>query len=456
MEAKTKKKKKHLSEKQKMIIIICVVCAVVLAYAARAVYYNFTGAVETELIDTVTEYRKISADGIVIRDENSNENGSSILKKTVSGIYTPAVADGESVAKNECIAYVFSDESQVKALNDSKEAASKIAMLEKLQNSGNLNLLDVSMLNNEISAAVRDYITASDENDFSNYDSIVDEFCYKITSKQIITGQKIDFTAQIDALEESKKHYDSLIGSKTEIYSPKAGYFVSAVDGYESSFDYEKAGTDGFTPQELKKMKKIKLKSTDNVYGKIISEHAWYFVFAVSFLDSSTIKIGNTVSVSFPERGVSGVEMKVYKINRDKDEAAVVLKCMTMNEKMLNLRKEKAVIELEKYTGIKISNEAIRKNDDGTTGIYVYAGNCAVFKPIEIIYSSDDYVIAKAVTEIEVPESESESENENLSESNQENEEEPKTQKVDEKHILKAYDRAILKGRNLYDGKVIG
>ncbi|MGN0467867.1 MAG: HlyD family efflux transporter periplasmic adaptor subunit [Acutalibacteraceae bacterium] len=435
------KKKKQLSEKQKIIIIICIVCAVVLGYAARAVYYNFTGALETEIVDTVTEYKKINADGIVIRDENSNENGSSILKKTVSGIYTPVVADGESVAKNECIAYVFTDESQVKALSDSKETASKIAMLEKLQNSGNLNLLDLSMLNNEISARIRSYITACDENDFSDFDSIVDEICYKITSKQIITGEKIDFSAQIDALNENKKHYDSLIGNRTEVYSPQAGYFVSAVDGYETCFDYEKAVTDGFTPKELKKMKKIKAKSTDNVYGKIISEHAWYFVFNLSFLDSSTIKIGNKVNVSFPERGVNDVEMKVYKINRDKDEAAVVLKCMTMNEKMLNLRKEKAVIEIEKYTGIKISNEAIRKNDAGVTGIYVYAGNCAVFKPIEIIYNSDDYVIAKAVTTLENENNESE---------------DSQALTVDEKHTLKAYDRAILKGRNLYDGKVIG
>lgn len=435
MNAGSKKKKRKLNQTQKLIIIIAVAVLVLAGYGARAVYYNFTGSVETETVNETTEYKKINADGgIVVRDEGQSADNSnkSLLFKSGNGIYTPVVADGESVAKNECVAYILSDKAQVQALSQSREIKNKITLLTKLRQSENLSGLDLSSLNSQISSSVRAYIAACDGNDFSSYESLTDDLCYKITSKQIMTGQDLKLSAQIDALTAKKEQLDSSLSSKREVNSALAGYFVGTVDGYEGLYDYDKIQSDGLTPKEFAKLKKLKAKEYKNVYGKIIGEHAWYYCFTVSFLESSNIKLGKSVTVSFPERGIAGVQMKVHKITRDGSKACVVLKCMTMNDDVMYLRHENAVVSLDAHTGLKINSDAIRRDENSNTGVYVYVGNRVVFKPITITYKDVEFVLASVPTDDEG------------------------NKTVDETHEIKEYDKVILKGRNLYDGKIIG
>lgn len=434
MNSSSKKKRRKLNQTQKLLIIIVAVVLVIIGYGARAVYYNFTGAVETETITESTEYNKINASGgIVVRDEgkSADAKNKSLLFKSGSGIYTPVVADGESVAKSECVAYILSDKSQVQAVSRSRELGSKIALLKKLRLGENLSGLDLSSLNSEISAAVRSYIAACDSNDFSDYDSLTDNLCYKITSKQIMTGQDLKLSAQIDALTAQKEQLDASLSGKREVNASLAGYFVGSVDGYEGLYDYQKIEDEGLTPKQFKKLKKLKAKEYQNVYGKIIGEHAWYYCFTVPFLESSNIKLGKAVAVSFPERGINDVQMKVHKITRDGSNACVVLKCMTMNDDVMYLRHENAVVSLESHTGLKISSDAIRRDESSNTGVYVHVGTRAVFKPVTITYKDDDFVLASVPTDDEG------------------------NKTVDETHEIKEYDRVILKGRNLYDGKVI-
>ncbi len=123
--------------------------------------------------------------------------------------------------------------------------------------------------------------------------------------------------------------------------------------------------------------------------------------------------------------------MSVSGLNKTGDALAVVLKCKSVDKDILKLRKENAVISLGNYSGYKISNEALTDDGKGNLGVYVYSGQIAVFKPIDVVYRTDSYVLADSAVD--------ESDN-----------------NADKSKILKQYDRIILKGRNLYDGKVLG
>ena len=124
--------------------------------------------------------------------------------------------------------------------------------------------------------------------------------------------------------------------------------------------------------------------------------------------------------------------MTVAGSSKSENTLAVLLKCKNITKEILRLRKENAVLTLNRYSGFKISNEAITDDGNGNIGVYVYAGQIAVFKPIDIVYRCDDYVLANAVTD------------------------ENDITGVNDSKVLKEYDRIILKGRNLYDGKVLG
>ena len=126
--------------------------------------------------------------------------------------------------------------------------------------------------------------------------------------------------------------------------------------------------------------------------------------------------------------------MLVYDITEEKDGiVTVTLKCTAMNEKIATIRKDSANITVKKYNGFKISNEAVTENDDGVMGVYTIVGNIIKFSPIDILYYTDDYVIADGVKKLRDEEDESSG----------------------YYHKLKQYDKIIVKGRNLEDGNIV-
>ncbi len=458
---KQKKTIKKLNDRQLLIIIICTTLLIVMGYAARGIYYSYTGAVRSEVVNYVTEAQRISVEGLVVRDEglSSGKKTNSLLKKSSDGTYSPVVSDGESVAKNQSVAYIFENKENADKFREIEEIKSRLNFLEKLQDSENISYLDLSMLNSEIASSVSYLIDANDKNDLSDLNSRIEDLCYKLTSKQIITGEEINFKSEIKSLTKRKDKLEKELGQKKNVVSPRAGYFVSDVDGYEKLFDYKKIAEEGLTVSEILKMEKKKPESTDEYFGKIISEHAWYFVFVTDFQQASTLKVNSDVSVSFPDKNISDFQMTVTSLKRKDNKIAVVLRCVTMNENMLYLRNERAVITIGTYYGLKISNSALKKYNDELMGVYAYVGNVVLFKPIKIIYSTDKYVIAEPVSSYyddnESDVSASAPDSSAVGETSSENDGKQEIQ-IDKNNVLKAYDRIIVKGRNLYDGKVIG
>ncbi len=452
---KEKKSNKKLSDKQIFLIIICVSVFIILGYTVRGIYYNFTGSVKSEIVNYVTENIKVNVEGVVIRDEAGTNGKDSLLKKSSNATYSPIVSDGECVAKNQEIAYIFDKETDASNFRALEEVKNNISLLNKLQDTKNIGYLDLSMLNSEIASSVTDIVYNINKNDLSNLDSDISNLSYKITSKQIITGEKVKLKTKLNELNKRKRELEKSIGHKQNVTSPIAGYFASNVDGYETVFDYKSISENGLTVDEVNKLKKAKSKNSDNYFGKIISEHAWYFTFNLSYLKASSMKVNQDVYVSFPDKNVTDAKMKVSSIKRQGKNVAIVLKCMTMNDNMLNLRKENAVITIASYYGLKISKSALKSyNTDGIKGVFAYVGNCALFKPIDIIYNAEDYVIAKPIAKFtDDPEEAKKDETIILSPSETGDE---TTVNVENKKILKAYDKIIVKGRNLYDGKVIG
>ena len=71
--------------------------------------------------------------------------------------------------------------------------------------------------------------------------------------------------------------------------------------------------------------------------------------------------------------------------SRAGDMIAVVLKCTSMNKAISSLRKEEAQITVKTYTGLRISNEALTADENGTEGVYTLSGKRITFKPIDIM-----------------------------------------------------------------------
>ena len=102
--------------------------------------------------------------------------------------------------------------------------------------------------------------------------------------------------------------------------------------------------------------------------------------------------------------------------------AVLVLRCSQMNSEIAKARNEKIQLRMHTYHGMRINQSALRVVD-GITGVYVVDGISAKFKPVNIIYSDTGFAICAYDTT--------------------------------NSNALKQYDEVIVRGGDLYDGKII-
>ncbi len=405
-------------------------------YGITSLYNKHTGKLETEYLLPYSETQSVSVKGFAVRDENISVDGknTSIFYKEDELVYIPAISDSENIAKNGIIALGFADENQASAYKEEIVMREKLENIKETATKQGLNHSNVLFLNSQIATGISNYVKTLSDGGLSDFYSVAENITGNITSRQSATGEELSYDEIINDYTKQIKNLKSSYEVKKKIISPYAGYFVSHVDGYESSVSYKDIESKKISNGDGVKVASISPADTQNAYGKLIAQHTWYYVFDMEVSDSSVIKSGYWVSVSFDDLGISDIDMLVHDVTEAEDSIiTVTLKCTSMNEELAKIRKETATIAVKEYNGYKISNEAICENDDGIMGVYVIVGNIMKFAPVEIQYYGDDYVIANGVTLLK--------------------NEEDKTQGY--YHKLKQYDKIIVKGINLEDGNIV-
>lgn len=435
-----------ISEKdKKLLTVIAAISGILLVlWVVQNFYTSATGRLITEFALNYTQVESVHVDGFAVRDEGSFKNGknSSFLYKNSSKFYVPLVADSANVSRNDSIAIAFSDESSAVAYRERLTLKEKIDALKELKSQGGLSYLNVVGLNSLIYSSVVDYADSIAVGKTEILSKASENFTQRLTTKQIATGEKLDFDA---AIKEYKAEYDTLkysLGKYERVVSPGAGYFVSEVDGFENAVSYSDVANKKLSCKSGEKLISAQNEVYENVYGKIIGQFTWYFVFDMVASQLSSMNEGTTVYVNFPSRGIENIRMTVYDISEEKDSMiTVTLRCKMINEELVTLRKEKAEIVIGSHNGLKINQKAIVKNDEGIDGVYVLSGNYVEFSPIDIKYYGEDYVIADKYYVIKKDEN---------GKSYIDYEE------TDKYRSIKLYDNIVVKGKNLYDGKIVG
>ena len=114
--------------------------------------------------------------------------------------------------------------------------------------------------------------------------------------------------------------------------------------------------------------------------------------------DASNLTVGGlaNIEIDFPESGKELISFYVQDIsNSVNDKSAVVFRCETTTGDTVSLRKTDAKLMKRSYNGFKIDSDALRIVDD-EYGVYVLSAQRVIFKPVEILYSNDDFLIVDA------------------------------------------------------------
>ncbi len=432
------------SETRKTIlkrVLIGIGITLVLAYIVFLfVTTNFLGS---NNISTEITYRAVAEDivkttGLVVRDEE-------YVNSNASGVLVYDTADGDKVTKDGVIATVYNNENDVASLRRIEEINEKIAFLKSLGGASNTVNVGIDTINSQMNDKLIYLEKQINNRDFSTIVTAEEDLMTSIYRKQMITGQQGNFEDKIAALESERSSLEASTGKPLgTIKSGASGYFVSAVDGYEKSADVSKL--DRMTYDDFANISSEPVDDPSCI-GKIVKGVNWYLVCPVTADEAANIsRNSDSIKVRMPYAMSEDIPAKLYSVNHSADEehTIVVLQCNYMNSGISHVRKEPVEIIVDSYEGLRISKKALHddevkrtvtdKDGNETTetkvvqGVYVEYGNELVFRQVDITFSGSDYIICN---------------------------ETPGEGVLFNGSTITLYDKVVVEGGDLFDGKLI-
>ena len=392
------------------------------AYFAVYAYHIIFGGYETATVYNYTGQSTLPAEGYLVREETVLSDGGS-LEEIV-------VAEGENVALGDVVARVYRSENALEQHRRLEALETELERLEYIRSRGTEES-DAMRLNGEIVEAMTDLKANAARQEFSNLGDKVENLQDLIFRRDFTYSTSSALSDQIDAVEEQIAELRSATESAVStVYSPAAGIFSGLVDGYESCLTVD-ALTD-LTPVALRELAGNQTEVSGQELGKVITSFRWYYAAVMSQDVTKHLSSGDTATVNF--EGSTGAQKMTVQSISAADENGKVAVVFVSNRNLSSttlLREQNVDVAYGTYEGLRIPARALRADQQtGQLGVYRISGAQAQWVPVELIFTGSDYYLVRSVTE------------ENMSQ-------------LQEAERLKPGDEVLVRGKNIYDGKVI-
>ncbi|MBE6963273.1 MAG: hypothetical protein E7443_01560 [Ruminococcaceae bacterium] len=409
----------------------------VVGYFAIQAYRYFNDPFSTTLAYSYQVEEGATLSGWVTRDEQ-------LLPASGDGIVELRREEGERVGTGGTVAEIY-------ASRDAKDIHTQIeaidAQIEQLRYAQEtLASPEAALkLDAQIEQSILDYRRYVTAGQLSKSETEGRELRALVMKRDFSASESEDFESRIQQLESRAKELKKqATGSVRTINAPRSGLYSAAVDGYESVLRPESLSA--LTPAGLEALRAEN--STGAELGKLILGDRWYYSVVMTMEEAKEVsersaaleKQQQTLTLRFAKSVERDLPVTVAFVGPEEDGKCVVTFCgSTYLPQLTLLRRQSAQLVTRTYEGIRVPKSALRMvtmkktAEDGTektvqvTGLYCVVGMEARFKPVEILYSGDGFVLVRAAAPAG---------NETLK--------------------LRPGDEVIVLARDLYDGKVLG
>lgn len=385
-------------------------------FLLHQVYSAIYTPINTQSAEYVSVTDGISFTGMIIRNEI-------LIDKSKSGIMHLLVSDGERIAKNGTIAEIFNSEKDSFAVTEIEKIKEQISNIKTIQSYNDIAAVDINLLDTKITSVLGEILFEAGNGNYTKARKNQDELLTLMNRKEMVIGKATDFSKQLDSLENRKNILEGSLNEPIDkITAIESGFFVSSVDGYETVLNTD--DLERYTPEYMDSVT-LDDSQNDGKIGKIVSDYTWYIAASLTANQSLSYKKGDTVTVKTQLKSNPYIKVIVEQINlsSDRERAVILFSCQEMNAELATMRTGPMTVINGEYGGLKVPKSALRVSDN-QTGVFVIYGMELKFVTVKVIYQTDDYVICeKADT------------NQNTQ--------------------LRLYDKVVVKGKNLYDGKII-
>ncbi len=387
--------------------------AFLVIYLVHQFYSSVYNPLVTDMVVYDSSYVGVELETLFVRDET-------LVSSTEGGYKSYAVSEGGKVAKNGVIAGIYPTAEQASLRSSIQQVEQQIETITKTQNYTEYNNADLSVLNQKINTSFMRLLDSSKTGQLGAGTDAANELLQSLNRKNIVTGAEENYNTLLNSLNTKLAALQAQhTESQTYIRADKSGYFISKADGYENAVDTEDLST-----LTVEKFETIQPNSVDkNVIGKIVSDYQWYILAKVPIEYSFQLAEGNKATLKTDLNTAKELNVRVENINREGSSqfALIVFSCTTMNDELASTRHHTLTLVTESYSGLKVNKKAVRMVD-GQKGVYVYTASQVHFVPIKVIYTTASFIICE---------------------------------KSSEDNSLRLYDEVIVKGKGLYDGKII-
>jgi putative membrane fusion protein len=352
-------------------------------YIAIPVVRQVTGRYETEPVTYITVTESGNTSGVIVRAEK--------LLSTNMPYVSLLAENGEEVAANSAVAVAVQNQSSLDVAHRANEVETEINYLRSL-----LSRLSTASDNAEQETALRSAVyrlsEASMQEDAGELDSAV-----ATLSTLLRGGAAENSEEELSALIRETEELRGQLSERDYLYAPAAGVFSAETDGFEG---LTPAVLDGISPEGVENLRSQGSDVPDDVIGKIVTNHAWYYAAVMAEKDSDRLRVGDVTSLDFGYRSSRTVRASVRSISpTDRDgKVAVVFRCSSALAETLSLRLAEAEVVFRTYSGLRVPKKAVHV-EDGKTVVYTVSAGQMERKLVDILYTGEDFYLVEAGSE---------------------------------------------------------
>lgn len=370
-------------------LIYLLIFGCILAVVISQIYLTVLTDSQTEDAVLFTTRESLSFTGVIVRDE-----ALVYTSYTGEGILNYSVDDGSRLSKKSSIASIYKSYDQIYNRYKIDLLKAEREVLQKAQDRGTTDYAQPEFISSQISEQYKAILSDIKTMDYSDINSKKLNLLKLMCILNVSSNVESDYSARIESLSQKIKELEmSLVAPEAVISANESGYFTSVIDGYESDINIDKI--ENATPEKINEIIANPVKEgahNSNAIGKVFSDYTWKMVGVINTDDRYFVnREFQLILTSLGRTYTARVESITPTGNGN--EAVIVLSCDEMDATIAASRVADVEILFGDYTGIRVPRSAIRFID-GIKGVYIKEGEKMLFKPLDVIYEGDDYVLS--------------------------------------------------------------
>lgn len=363
-------------------ILSAVMLAAVVLYFGVQIYQYLANPFATTLAYEAESNDSISVTGWVVREEEIFHSDAVTM--------THPLGEGQRVGAGQAFAVAYDSSRALDTVNDIHDLELQLQQLEFALTS----ILDDDAALKLDSSITGGILTLRQDLSGGDYSAVADDVSSLKASvlKSSHSYSSVDeITAEIESVQGQIARLRSSLDGAHVMAAPRPGIYSAVCDGYESVLT--PASLDELTPSALRRLSPVK---TDGNAGKLIYGDTWYFAAPMDAQRAADLRPGQSVTLRMAKGMSQDVTVQVRSVGAEENgQAVVVLQCRNYLPQTTQLRQQAAELILRTYSGLRVPITALRLDENGVTGVYCVVGVSAKFKPVQIIYRGDTYMLVR-------------------------------------------------------------